>query len=489
MFGQNESNTASATEENSISTKNVSRLRSKWAFEAGGDVSARVTVVDKVAYFPDWAGDLFAVNATNGKLIWRKQLSSYGLVNPSYARSTPAVVEGVLYIGVQQGAWMLAIDAKTGALKWKTQIETVDPLAIITSSPTVANGVVFEGVASTQEAIAGGAGPARGSVVALNSRNGTILWKTYTTPVGYTGAGVWGSNPVVDTQRGTVYVGTGDNYSEPTDPAYLACISAGGAAPSCQSPHNLSDSILALDMYTGRIRWSQRMQTWDQAGVISGSDFFNLSCLYGIPGCPAPAGPDFDFGSAPNEITYHTQHGPKTIIGAGQKSGIYFAFDPDTGHVLWQTQVGPGSSLGGMEWGSASDGSRIYVAVANFYGVPWGGGSAGFFAALDPATGKVLWKTADPNGAVDLGPLAVANGVVYAPSMAGSATAPNMLALDGATGETLWTFPAGASVIAGATVSNGSVYWGSGYSHLGIPGMTSGKTLYAFTLGDNETHR
>jgi polyvinyl alcohol dehydrogenase (cytochrome) len=489
MFGQNESNTASSTEENSISTKNVNRLRSKWTFETGGDVSARATVADKVAYFPDWAGNLFAVDTNNGKLIWKKQFSSYGLVNPTYARSTPAVVDGVLYIGVQQGAWMLAIDARTGALKWKTQLETVDPLAIVTSSPTVVNGIVFEGVASTQEAIAGGSGPARGSVVALNAWNGTILWKTYTTPVGYTGAGVWGSNPIVDMRRGTVYVGTGDNYSAPTDPAYLACTSAGGTASNCQSPHNLSDAIIALDVHTGKIKWSQRMQSWDQEGVTSGSDFFNLSCLYGIPGCPSPAGPDFDFGSAPNEITYSTPRGPKTIIGAGQKSGIYFAFDPDTGRVLWQTQVGPGSSLGGMEWGSATDGSRIYVAVANFYGIPWGGGSAGFFAALDPDTGKVLWKTADPNGAVDLGPLAVANGVVYAPSMGGSATAPNMLALDAATGGTLWAFPAGASVIAGATVSDGSVYWGSGYSHLGIPGMTSGKTFYAFTLGDNEQHR
>jgi polyvinyl alcohol dehydrogenase (cytochrome) len=485
MFGQNNSNTASSSAEISISTRNVKTLKTKWTFQTGGDVSARAAVVDNVAYFPDWAGNLFAVNTRNGKLIWGKQLSSYGLVNPTYSRSTPAVVDGVLYIGVQQGAWMLAINAATGHLLWKTQLETVDPLAIITTSPTVVNGMVFEGVASTQEAVPGGTGPARGSVVALSAWNGTILWKTYTTPAGYTGAGVWGSNPVVDLLRGTVYVGTGDNYSAPTDPAYLACISAGGTAPNCQSPHNLSDSIIALDMFTGHVKWSQRMQTWNQEGVTSGSDFFNLSCLYGIPGCPSPAGPDFDFGSAPNEITYFTPRGPKTIIGAGQKSGLYYAFDPDTGRMLWQTQVGPGSALGGMEWGSATDGSRIYVAVANFYGIPWGGGSAGFFAALDPSTGSVLWKAADPNGSIDLGPLAVSNGVVYAPSMGGTATAPNMLALDAATGKTLWTFPAGASVIAGATVSNGSVYWGSGYTHLGLPGMTGGTTFYAFTPGGN----
>ncbi len=483
MFGQNARNTANSPEGSSITTKNVDRLKTKWTFQTSGDVSARAAVVDKVAYFPDWAGNLYAVKTSNGKLIWSHQLSSYGLVNPTYARSTPAVVDGVLYIGVQQGAWMLAINASNGSLIWKTQLDSIDPLAIVTTSPTVVKGMVFEGVASTQEAIPGGVGPARGSIVALNAHNGSLLWKTYTTIEGYTGAGVWGSNPVVDAERGTVYVGTGDNYTAPTDPAYLACMAAGGTAPTCQSPRNLSDAIIALDMKTGAIKWSQRMQTWDQYGAVSGSDFFNLSCLYGIPGCPSPAGPDFDFGSAPNEITYSTPSGPKTIIGAGQKSGIYFAFDPDNGSVLWQTQVGPGSALGGMEWGSASDGKRIYVAVANFYGIPWGGGSAGFFAALDPATGSILWKAADPNGAIDLGPLSVANGVVFAPSMGGTPTDPNMLALDAATGNTLWSFAAGSSVIAGATVNDREVYWGSGYSHLGIPGMTKGHTFYAFALG------
>jgi polyvinyl alcohol dehydrogenase (cytochrome) len=65
-----------------------------------------------------------------------------------------------------------------------------------------------------------------------------------------------------------------------------------------------------------------------------------------------------------------------------------------------------------MEWGSASDGRRIYVSIANFYGIPTAVGSAGSWAALDPATGAILWQKADPNGAVDLGPLTVANGVV-----------------------------------------------------------------------------
>jgi len=137
-----------------------------------------------------------------------------------------------------------------------------------------------------------------------------------------------------------------------------------------------------------------------------------------------------------------------------------------------------------MEWGSATDGKRIYVQIANFYGLPnAGGGNAGSWAALDPATGAILWHVPDPNGAIALGPLAVADGVVYAPSMAGSATAPTMLALNASNGKTLWSFAAGSSVNCGATIVNDVVYWGSGYTHLQIPGYTGNNKFYAFSKG------
>jgi polyvinyl alcohol dehydrogenase (cytochrome) len=153
--------------------------------------------------------------------------------------------------------------------------------------------------------------------------------------------------------------------------------------------------------------------------------------------------------------------------------------------LLWQTQVGPGSSLGGIEWGSASDGTRIYVAIANLYAIPYAAGNAGSWAALDPATGAILWRKADPNGAIDLGPLAVANGIVYAPSMAGSAQAPSMFALDASSGSVLWRYAPGSSVIAGASIVNGTIYWGSGYSHLPIPGFTGNNKFFAFTVNGN----
>lgn len=490
MFGQNLQNTASVS---TTPESDPSRLQTKWIFTTGGDVSARAAVVDDVAYFPDWGGNLWAVNVKTGAQVWGRQLSSYGLTGSftgSYnSRTSPAVANGVVYVGSQEGAWLLAINAGNGELLWRTQLEgpASDPFAMITASPTVYAGHVYTGVASNEEGLAGLVPgfvccKGRGSVVAVDAATGAIAWKTYTVPVGYSGGGVWGSNFAIDPSRGTVFASTGNNYSHPSDPNYLACIAGGGSAATCNSPDNHVDAILALDLQTGAIKWSHSLVTWNQFGVTDGSDDWNVSCF--IPpfaNCPSNPGPDYDFASAPNLITYHAPGGPRTILGAGQKSGIYFALDPDTGAELWQTQVGPGSSLGGMEWGSASDGKRIYVSIANFYGIPTPLGGAGSWAALDPGTGAILWQVADPNGAIALGPVSVADGVVYVSSMAGSPTAPTMLALKAATGQTLWTFASGSSVNAGATIVDGVVYWGSGYAHLGIPGYTGNNKFFAFS--------
>ncbi|MEV4259487.1 PQQ-binding-like beta-propeller repeat protein, partial [Spirillospora sp. NPDC049652] len=93
--------------------------------------------------------------------------------------------------------------------------------------------------------------------------------------------------------------------------------------------------------------------------------------------------------------------------------------------------------------------------------------------ALSAADGRVLWRTPDPQGGVDMGYVSAANGVVYAGSAAG--TGDNMYALDAATGDVRWRFASGGSVVGGAAVVDGTVYWGSGY-HIG----TGNDKLYAF---------
>ena len=126
--------------------------------------------------------------------------------------------------------------------------------------------------------------------------------------------------------------------------------------------------------------------------------------------------------------------------------------------------------------------ARIYVAIANSNHQQSAAGTAGSWSALDPTTGEILWQIPDPNGAQDIGPITVANGVVYAPSTgAATASTPNMFALDAATGKVLWSFPSGGSVAAGAVVVNGTVYWGSGYGRVGFVGGQN--KFFAFSLG------
>jgi polyvinyl alcohol dehydrogenase (cytochrome) len=135
-----------------------------------------------------------------------------------------------------------------------------------------------------------------------------------------------------------------------------------------------------------------------------------------------------------------------------------------------------------MEWGSASDGKRIYVSIANLYGIPTTVGGAGSWAALDPATGQILWQLGDPNGAITIGPVTVSNGAVFVSSMAGAANAPTMIALSAETGQTIWSYASGSSVNAGPSIVDGVVYWGSGYAHLGIPGFTTNNKFFAFSV-------
>jgi polyvinyl alcohol dehydrogenase (cytochrome) len=287
MFGQNTANTATNFLERTISANNVNQLQTKWAFTTGGDVTARAAVVDGVAYFPDWAGNLFAVNANTGKLIWSHQLSDYGLAAGTVSRTSPAVVNGLVYIGTQYvpppptppnapqppTGWLLAINAKTGALVWKIQPDKSNPFPVITGSPVVAGGIVYVGMTSNEE-FAAGFDPtykccsASGSVVAVNAFTGAKLWQTFTVPDGYSGGAVWGSNPVVDLLRRTVFVGTGNNYSHPTDPKYLACVAKGGSEASCLSGHDHFDSILALDMFTGAVKWAAKLTNWNQSQLV-----------------------------------------------------------------------------------------------------------------------------------------------------------------------------------------------------------------------------
>jgi polyvinyl alcohol dehydrogenase (cytochrome) len=488
IAGQNLNNTRSQPAEHSISPANVQGLSPKWIFTTGGDVSATPTVAGDAVYFPDWGGNLFAVKKDSGRLIWSHKISDYDGVDGAISRVSPAVDGDQLIIGdilsskeAHDGANVIALDRVAGNLRWKTQVDS-HPAAIITGSPVVFDGVVYIGVSSSEETLA--ANPAypccsfRGSVVALDANNGQMLWKTFDMPDNggrtnqYSGGAVW-QPPAIDPERGTLFIGTGNNYTAPAD--VEACQNANPTA-NCAAADDFFDAALALDLKTGQIKWAKSLQ---------GIDTFTVACLTPRgtnPNCPVSSSPDFDLGgSGPNLVG--------DIVGFGQKSGIYWAFNPDNGNIVWSTPVGPGSALGGIEWGTATDGKRIYVAIANLNHLPYTLAPSGrkitwgSWSALDVATGKILWQTADPTvGALDIGSVSVANSIMYAGSNSGQ-----MYALDTITGKILWNFASGGAVIDGPSIVDGVVYWGSGYRNTGI----GNNKVYAFTLaglGDQGEH-
>jgi polyvinyl alcohol dehydrogenase (cytochrome) len=484
--GQNRNNTRANESERTITPANVSRLAVKWQFTTGGDVSATPAVDQKAVYFPDWGGKLHSLDRASGSVIWSKRISEYTGVADSVCRATPAISGNTLIIGTQldssrQGADVLAIDKRNGALLWRTKVHH-HPSAIITQSAVIYNGRIFVGVASAEEAFATDPAYAccsfRGSMLSLNLADGQILWKTEMTPAdkGFSGVAAWGSTPVIDPSRNSVFIATGNNYTVPQ--AILDCMSSGGNSQQIRdcvmsvdgSAENYFDSVMALDLDSGAVKW-----------VNSRGCIFEPNV-----NCPDPKGPDYDFGQGPALFTLKSKRsGGQELLGAGQKSGVYWTFNPDTGQNVWATEVGPGATLGGLEWGSAVADGHIYTAVANgtFAPVTFTVGpqigrtvKGGFWSALDARTGKILWQVAGDQPpaiptdttpidaiAINTGPVSTANGVVFAGALDAIGT---MYALDGATGNILWSFVSGGSVNSSPAIVDGVVYWGSGYKKI-----------------------
>ncbi len=536
--GQNIDNSRNQPLETTIGVGNVAQLapKSGWgtagAFTTGGgDVSATPAVDDTRLYFPASNGKLFAVNRATGATVWSSDIADATGIKPAngatgvdYARATPALAGQTLIIGTQSGkfetpdwaadhpalagAYILAYDKATGALLWKTKIDSHFS-AIVTQSAQVSGTTAYVGVASNEEAFANqdlsGGIPYtcctfRGKMVALDVKTGQIKWSTYMVPAdaGYSGASVWGSTPAVDTQRNAVYVTTGNNYSLPAD--RIDCVNTATTFEAKQAclPGDYFDAIVSLNAKTGAINWAHRALA---------SDAWNTDC--GLPGfspggtnpgnCPEGAGPDYDFGQG--AMLLRTKIGGKTtdVVGAGEKSGDFLLLNRDTGALQWKTHVGPGGLTGGLQWGSATDGKRIYVAESNSADLS----TKGYWSALDPSTGAELWRTYDPGDGIGNepcdfiypgctwnqigvgfgysaeGPVSVANGVVYACSL--NPVGANMVAMDAATGAIKWTFASGSSCLGGAAIAGGAVYWGTGYRSF-APLTTAGDKLFAFTL-------
>ncbi len=477
----------------------VPRLKLKWAFAFPNTFTSngQPTIAGGRIFVPSANRNVYALDAQTGCQYW--SIETEAPVRASI------VVAGKTAWFADLRANVYAVDAGTGALLWKVHVDG-HPRAKIVGSPLYFSGRVYVPVTAGEE------GPAmspsyecctgRGSLVALDAATGQQVWKTYTIanephitgktksgrPTwGPSGASIW-SAPTIDEERQRIYVGTGDNFSDP--------------------PTETSDAVMAFDLKTGKVAWVKQ---------LTAGDAFNMGCVMANrEACPASNGPDFDIGSSP---ILAKLSGGKRVLLVGQKSGV--ARDPDrNGEILWETRVGHGGALGGIQWGSAFDGNNMYVPLSDIALVPDikpGQASApdgkklagpeitagvplvpdpkagGGLFALDALTGKRIWAAPPPSceGRTHCSPAQSAavtaiRGVVFSGAVDGV-----LRAYSTADGKIIWQFDTerefttvngitakgGAMDGPGPTIAGGMLYVASGY---GSWGGAPGNVLLAF---------
>lgn len=457
-----------------LNAASAEALKLKWAFGLPGAAEAynQPTVAGGQLFVSSDSGWVYALDPKSGCARWSFQAD--GGVRGA-AVLGEAGGRGLVFFGdIKAEAY--ALDARTGALVWKTQVND-HPLGRVTGGVVLSGGRLYVPVSSHEEWMgAGSTYPCctfSGALVSLDAATGKIVWNTRVIAEqpkptrknslgvqlwGPAGAAIWGS-PAIDQKRGLAYVSTGDGYTAP-------------AAPT-------TNSVMALDLKTGKVAWTFQGSGGD--AWLGGCQTISKDSASKNPeNCPEPTGPDYDFSSG---VMLVTLADGRQLIVAGQKSGTVWALDPDRkGAVVWKTSLasGPVDARGEIIWGGASDGASAY------YGLTSGG-----FAAVDLKDGKVRWRKAvDPvqgrirghGGAVSVMP-----GVLLSGGWDGV-----VRALSTKDGSILWSFDTvkdfttvngvaakgGSMGAPGPIAAGGSVYVGSGI--VGVQNGLPGNVLLAF---------
>lgn len=357
------------------------------------------------------AGRMYAFDTKTGCAKWQFEDSgplrssiSYGELGPG----RPVIVAGDAL------GFVLAIDARTGKPLWRTDARLVDANRV-TGTPVIYKGRVYAPLSATEinHAVdeAYECCKAQGAVVALDLKTGKKLWvgrtmveatRTQKSRVGTqmwgpSGAPIW-STPAIDEKRGLLYVGTGEQNSIPFV--------------------DTTDAIVAFDLATGERKWTFQ---------ATARDLWHYACPKGANCFGAETGitVDHDFGGS---VVIARLTDGRDILLAGQKSGAVWALDPDNGgKLIWKTRFSEGGANGGIHWGVAIDGHRVFAALNDNHPAtaeyPLSGVA---LHALDIDTGKVLWTA---KGAGDCSGDRKAR---YAPCQTRFGFSPAPLVVDGA---------------------------------------------------------
>jgi polyvinyl alcohol dehydrogenase (cytochrome) len=416
-------NTRAAVDETAIGPDTVAGLAPAWELRHVDGVTGTPVVDDGTVFVGDWTGHVRALDAATGEKVWAHDLES-GYVGGAVAVDDTQVVVGTF------DARIVALDRETGDPLWETPIGD-HPKAVVFGSPIVVDGLVVVGVGSFEVFVPGDPPTFRGHVVGLDAGTGDERWRFWVTAGDARegpGVSVW-SSPAVDTERGVLYIGTGQAYAAPAPPR--------------------SDALIALDLQTGEEVWSTQFTAGD-AWTIN-----------------QPTGLDADVGAIPNLFSA----GGTDAVGVGDKAGTYRALDRDTGEILWETRLTEGGLQGGVMASAAVTGGTVYVASND-------ASQDAVLVALDADTGDEVWRS--DVGAHVTGPVTWANDVLYVADDSG-----RIAAYDAGGGDRLWSHEVAFPAAGGIAVVDGTVYAGWGWWLAGAPEEPDGG-LIAFRLGGQE---
>lgn len=485
-----------------INRDNVASLKGVWRARLGSSGvgtqysgEAQPLVYDGVVYIATGADDVFAISVDTGKIVWRydAHLPDITTICCGWSSRGVALGDGKIYVGQLDGK-LVALDQRTGKVRWSTQAEKWQSGYSITGAPLYYDGMVITGFSGAEYGI-------RGRVKAFNARNGRLVWTFYTIPgpgeVGHEtwprdsdawkrgGASVW-QTPAVDPDLGLLYFSTGN-----PGPDYDGSVRAGD--------NLFTSSIVAIDAHTGKYRWHLQQvhhDIWDydgpspvvlfdikvggierkaiaepsKTGWVYILDRTNGKPLLGIDEKPVP--------QEPRQATSPTQPYPRGDAFIPQSVDIapegYRLIDHGkifTPYWSEATLVTKPGISGGSNWPPSSydpASGYLYVCGVDRIGTyrhepsgapPTAGkmyaegifGSApipalGVFAALDMHTNKIVWQQHWPEQCYS-GSVTTAGGLVFTGRNDGRLTA-----LDAATGKRLWQFQTGAGMNAPASV-------------------------------------
>lgn len=444
-----------------LSADEVPRLKVKWVHRyAGRSAYGQPTIVGGRVYLTSSTGRVSALDAKTGCELWGHEAG----VGVKSAVMVADLGEGrFAAIFGDESAFAHAIDAETGKPLWKTKLDP-HALARVTGHAKVHAGRVYMPVSSVEISVAG-RNPAypccsfQGSLVALDAKTGAILWKTHsltkppapfkknsagTQMQGPAGASIW-SAPTLDVKRNLVYVGTGNSYTDVEDLG--------------------SNAIQALDMATGARKWVTQATPRDAylvgcskalAGVGNcpeapgpDHDFGSAPILQTLPDgkqlLVASQKSGMVYGLEPDtgKIVWERRVGTGSALGgvehdpAADGERVYVAvsdliarpdprpglnaLNPATGEVLWHVPTPEAKCA----WGVARCARAQPAAVTAMPGIVFSGSFDGHIRAYEAATGKIVWahdtgqayKAVDGaearGGSIDFGGTTIADGTVY----------------------------------------------------------------------------